>query len=78
MATPVELVLTCGSWQEAQRIFDGLLERKLISGAEFLEADGIKLIMTTAEHLYEDLVTEVTKLHNGENLTLQRLPAKTA
>lgn len=33
----VELVLTCGSWQEAQRIADALLEKRLVTSVESFE-----------------------------------------
>ncbi len=33
----VELVLTCGSWQEAQRIADMLLEKNLVTNVELME-----------------------------------------
>ena len=33
----VELLLTCGSWQEAQNIADVLLEQRLAVCIEFLE-----------------------------------------
>lgn len=84
---PVELVLTCGSWQEAQRIVDSLLEQKLIACAEFLEVTSkyhwkgdikddkeIRLIMETAEHLFDTIEAEVRKLHSYETFVLQALP----
>lgn len=83
----VELVLTCGSWQEAQRIADALLEQKLVACVEFFEikskynwkdhleeAKEIKLIMHSAEHLFDKVETEVRKLHSYEIFTLQALP----
>jgi uncharacterized protein involved in tolerance to divalent cations len=33
----VELVITCGSWQEAQRIADALLEMRLVENIETFE-----------------------------------------
>ncbi|HET7320576.1 MAG TPA: divalent cation tolerance protein CutA, partial [Candidatus Saccharimonadales bacterium] len=58
----VELVLTCGSWQEAQRIVDVLLEKHLVACVEMMEikskyhwqgkaeeANEVKLIMETVE-----------------------------
>lgn len=84
---PVELVLTCGSWQEAQRIVDQLLEQKLIACAEFIEVKSkyswkgelkddkeIRLVMETAEHLFERIETEVRKLHSYEVFVLQATP----
>lgn len=83
----VQLVLTCGSWQEAQRIVDSLLEQKLIACAEFIpvkskfrwkekveEADEIKLIMESATHLFEKVEEEVRKLHSYEVFVLQSMP----
>jgi periplasmic divalent cation tolerance protein len=83
----VELVLTCGSWQEAQRIVDSLLEQKLIACAEFIpikskfqwkdsieEADEIKLIMESAAHLFDEVEAEIKKLHSYETFVLQSLP----
>lgn len=83
----VELVLTCGSWQEAQRIVDHLLEQRLIACAEFIpmkskfwwkgardEADEIKLIMESAEHYFEKVEAEVAKLHSYETFVLKSVP----
>lgn len=87
MTIPVELVLTCGSWQEAQKIADNLLEQKLVACVEMLDVTSrfnwkggieenkeVKLIMTTAEHLYDHIETEVTKLHSYETFVLQQIP----
>ncbi|MCA9325141.1 divalent-cation tolerance protein CutA [Candidatus Saccharibacteria bacterium] len=87
MSNPVELVLTCGSWQEAQKIADSLLEQKLIACVEMLDVTSrfawkqsieenkeVKLIMTTAEHLYDHIETEVKKLHSYETFVLQQIP----
>ena len=83
----VELVLTCGSWQEAQRIADVLLEKKLVACVEFMEIKSkyhwqgqieenkeIKLIMHSAEHLFDKVEAEVKKLHSYETFVLQALP----
>jgi uncharacterized protein involved in tolerance to divalent cations len=72
----VELVLTCGSWQEAQKIADQLLEQKLISSAEFLKADGIKLLMTTLAELPDAVEAEIKRLHGKKDFTLSRLPTE--
>jgi periplasmic divalent cation tolerance protein len=87
VANFVELVLTCGSWQEAQRIVDALLEKKLIACAEFIpvkskfhwkgktqEADEVKLLMHSVEHLFDQVEAEVRKLHSYETFVLQALP----
>lgn len=83
----VELVLTCGSWQEAQRIVDSLLEKQLIACAEFIpvkskfrwkesiqENDEIKLIMQSAAHYFDEIEAEVAKLHSYETFVLHSLP----
>ncbi len=82
-----ELVLTCGSWQEAQRIVDRLLERKLIACAEFIpikskfswkgqleEAEEIKLIMLSLEDYFDKVETVVKKLHSYETIVLKAIP----
>src|SRR5665213_2006884 len=83
----VELVLTCGSWQEAQRIVDSLLEQRLIACAEFMEIKSkyhwqskleenkeIKLIMESIADNFEKVEAEVAKLHSYETFILQQLP----
>lgn len=83
----VQLVLTCGSWQEAQRIVDSLLAQKLIACAEFLEVTSkyhwkgadhddkeIRLIMESAAHLFERIEEEVRQLHSYEVFVLQSMP----
>lgn len=83
----VELVLTCGSWQEAQRIVDSLLDKKLIACAEFLEvksdylwqqeretAKEIKLIMQSVKENFAKVEAEVAKLHSYETFVLEALP----
>jgi periplasmic divalent cation tolerance protein len=83
----VELVLTCGSWQEAQRIVDALLEQRLIACAEFLEVKSeyhwqgkleenkeIKLIMESIADNFEKVEAEVAKLHSYDTFVLQQIP----
>jgi uncharacterized protein involved in tolerance to divalent cations len=83
----VELVLTCGSWQEAQKIADRLLEQKLIASIEFMDiktrawwddeveaAKEVKLILTTASHLFKDIEEEVRNLHSNEQFVLAEIP----
>lgn len=83
----VELVLTCGSWQEAQKIVDHLLEQHLIACAEFIpikskfrwkdgleESDEIKLIMESVSDYFDKVEAEVAKLHSYETFVLQALP----
>ena len=83
----VELVLTCGSWQEAQKIADSLLEKHLVACVEFMEikskywwkrhieqAEEIKLIMSTLERNFAAVEKEVSKLHSYETFVLQAIP----
>ena len=64
----VELVVTCGSWQEAQAIADSLLEKKLVSGVEILEIrddfghiDKVKLLAITSSNNFARVEKLVTK-----------------
>jgi periplasmic divalent cation tolerance protein len=83
----VQLALTCGSWQEAQRTADVLLEKHLIACVEFIEikskyrwhgeleeAKEIKLIMESIADNFEKVETEVAKLHSYETFVLQQIP----
>lgn len=83
----VELVLTCGSWQEAHKIAEELLHKRLVACVEFLElqsqyrwhgaledAKEIKLIMETVAHHFEAIEAEVAKLHGYETFVLQQIP----
>ncbi len=87
MAQFVELVLSCGSWQEAQKIADSLLEKKLVACVEFFEtkskyhwqgeletANEVKLIMHSVEHLFDAVETEIKQLHGYETFVLQAIP----
>ena len=83
----VQLVLTCGSWQEAQKIADVLLNKRLVACVEMLEvrskyhwqgaleeAKEIKLIMESIADHFEHIEKEVKKLHSYETFVLQQLP----
>jgi len=83
----VELVLTCGSWQEAQRIADALLEKRLVACVEMFEikskyhwqkaiqeAKEIKLIMESVAEHFDTVEAEVAKLHSYETFVLQQIP----
>ncbi len=89
MAAPdfVQVVLTCGSWQEAHKIAEELLHKRLVACVEFLEmqsqyrwhgaleeAREIKLIMETAAHKFQAIETEVQKLHSYDTFVLQQIP----
>jgi periplasmic divalent cation tolerance protein len=79
----VELVLTCGSWQEAQRIADALLEQKLVKGVEFMpikskhwwkqqleEAEEVKLIMQSVAENFAKIEAVIKRLHRYETPNL--------
>ena len=87
MADFAELVLTCGSWQEAQRIADSLLEKHLVACVEFIEikskswwrnrieeTDEIKLVMQSVAENFEKVEAEVAKLHSYDTFVLQQIP----
>jgi len=86
-ASFVELVLTCGSCQEAQRIADRLLEQRLVACVEFMEvqskyrwqgaleeAKEVKLIMQSLAEHFEKVESEVAQLHSYDTFVLQQLP----
>lgn len=88
-ATPnfVELVLTCGSWQEAQLITDVLLTERLVACVEQLEVRSknwwqgavedskeVKLIMKSIGDNFEKIEAEVKKHHTYETFVLQMIP----
>lgn len=83
----VELVLTCGSWQEAHKIADVLLQKRLVACVEFMEvqskyrwhgqieeAKEIKLIMETVAENFSAVEAEVAKLHSYDTFVLQQVP----
>jgi uncharacterized protein involved in tolerance to divalent cations len=83
----VQLVLTCGSWQEAQRIADTLLEKRLVACVEMMavkskswwqnqleETDEVKLIMESITDNFNHVEAEVAKLHSYDTFVLQQLP----
>ncbi len=83
----VELILTCGSWQEAQRITDALLEQKLVACVEQLEirsknwwqgeiedSKEIKLSMLSIAEKYADIEAVIRKFHSYETFVLKQLP----
>ena len=84
---PVELVLTCGSWQEAQKITDALLSKRLVACVEQMEIRSknwwqgaiedtkeIKLIMKTLAEKFEAVEAEVKKHHSYETFVLEMIP----
>lgn len=83
----VELILTCASWQEAQKIADHLLEKKLIACAEFIEshskyiwknkiedAKEVTIFMQSIATYFKNIEAEVTKLHSYETFVLRQIP----
>ena len=83
----VELVLTCGSWQEAQKIADNLLEQNLVACIEFIEikskswwrnrleeTDEIKLVMQSVAENFKKIEAEVAKHHSYDTFVLQQIP----
>lgn len=83
----VELGLTCGSWQEAQKITDALLEKRLVACVEQIEIRSknwwegkiedtaeIKLIMKTTATNFDKIEAEVKKYHSYETFVLQMIP----
>jgi periplasmic divalent cation tolerance protein len=83
----VELILTCGSWQEAQAITDALLEKKLVACVEQMEirsknwwegkiedTEEIKLNMLSIAEKYEEIEAVIRKLHSYETFVLKQIP----
>lgn len=83
----IELVVTCGSWQEAQNIADALLNKHLVACAELLavksknwwhgkleEQDEIKLIMQTAAAKFAKVEAVVSELHSYHTPALRAVP----
>lgn len=83
----VELTLTCGSQDEAQRIADALLAQELVAcvkfepmASQFLwqgeveKAEEIKLSMTTIADYFDKIEVEIKKLHSYDTFVLQQLP----
>lgn len=82
-----ELILTCGSQEEAQKIVDSLLSQKLVACVKFEEvksqfhwkgeietSNEIRLSMTTIAENFDRIETEVAKLHSYETFVLQQTP----
>ncbi|HUD10742.1 MAG TPA: divalent cation tolerance protein CutA [Candidatus Saccharimonadales bacterium] len=75
----IELTLTCNSWQEAQKISDILLEKKLIGSVEFVEikpkywrqrqldeAHNICLIMQSLNEYFDTIEAEVKEIYTNK------------
>ena len=87
MSNPVELFLTCASWQEAQAIADALLEKKLVACVEQMEIRSknwwegaiedtkeIKLSMLSIAEHYSKIEAVIAKLHSYETFVLKQIP----
>ena len=85
-SSPVELFLTCASWQEAQRITDVLLEKHLVACVEQMEIRSknwwegaiedtkeIKLSMLSIAENYDQIEAEIAKLHSYETFVLKQI-----
>jgi uncharacterized protein involved in tolerance to divalent cations len=74
----VEVVLACGSWQQAQKIADHLLGQKLVASVEFVQVQsaGVQLIMECAASHFKRVQIEVGKLHGHETFSLQTVPVR--
>ncbi|MEJ0072524.1 MAG: divalent cation tolerance protein CutA [Candidatus Saccharibacteria bacterium] len=83
----VEVVLTCGSWQEAQKVTDALLASKLVACVEQMEISSknwwkgsieqnkeVKLIMETVAGKFDAIEAEVKKHHSYDTFVLQMVP----
>lgn len=83
----IELVLTCDSWQEAQKIADVLLEQHLVACVESLEVRSknwwqgrleqgteVKLIMQSLAANFKKVEQHVKQLHSYEVPALHALP----
>ena len=77
----IELLLSCSSWQQAQRIADSLLSKQLIRSAQFLETSAqspglteIKLIMHSLKERISEIEAEIAELSGLDKLVLQEVP----
>ncbi|HEY1835930.1 MAG TPA: divalent-cation tolerance protein CutA [Candidatus Saccharimonadales bacterium] len=85
----VELILTCVDRAEAQRIASALLNKRLINCAKLVPVESMfwwqgkiesekemLLIMESAEDLFDEVETEIAKLHSYDTFVLQAIPAR--
>lgn len=83
----VELVLTCSDRQEAEKIADALLKKRLIACAKFVPVDSkyhwqgkvetgreILLMMESLAENFSQIEAETTKLHSYDTFVLKQLP----
>ena len=84
---PMLLVLTCADRQEAQKITDTLLEKRLVVCVKFQaitshfiwqgaqeSADEILLLMETFERNYDAIYAQVKQLHSYQTFVLLGMP----
>jgi periplasmic divalent cation tolerance protein len=82
-----EFILSCGSWQEAQKIADSLLDKKLVACVEFIESQSkyiwhgqkeeakeVTLLMESLSTLFSAVEEEVAKIHSYETFVLKEIP----
>lgn len=85
--TPCVLLLTCANEEEALKIVNSLLDKKLVSCTKRLpvssaylwknnkeSAKEILVVMESSEELFKEVEKEVKKLHSYETFTLFSLP----
>lgn len=83
----VELVLTCETREEAEKIADALLQKKLIACVKFLPVESkfwwegkiqtgkeTLMLMESRADNFDKVEAEVSKLHSYETFVLQALP----
>jgi periplasmic divalent cation tolerance protein len=83
----VQMVLTCGSWQEAHELAEHLLEKRLVACVEMLEiksrywwkhrledANEIKLIMESVADNFAGVEAELKNIHTYDTFVLQAVP----
>ena len=80
------LLLTCAKGEE-KKLVDALLDKRLIACAKCLPtesafwfrgvremAEEVVILMDTAEDLYDEIETEVAKLHSYDTFVLTQIP----
>jgi uncharacterized protein involved in tolerance to divalent cations len=87
LLNPVELVLKCASWQEAQRIADVLLKKRLVKTVETMDVGSkhwwrhrlgqgyqISLILNTVDSKVVAVKKEINNLRHGEKYPPYLIP----
>jgi periplasmic divalent cation tolerance protein len=86
-----QLWLTCASMEEGDKIGRALLEKRLIAcvkkvpvsaeywwQGEIEKADEVLLVMDSREDLFEQIETEIAKLHSYDTFVLECIPIQRA